>query len=345
MIASLKNHNLENLLNGSDINNIPNLNLTTTNPDLAVVNACNKSPVEVPSSSTTDDCIRICANGGATVMKVSEGDTIIWNSSKQLNSGSYCTIGPRPQCNMKTTVALMTLNGVICKSKFPEIVGGENGNKVIACNNSIIQDPQNVLWDFEKDEAYNPYKTLMTDPDETLSNGKYRFRCKFDGTDVRKNKYIAHPTNRFHPIRNYCASEIYEASPEVTTVFSKDGSYHCDCGDVRDTRVANRDKNDRTSLCVEGVVAYTTQCMVKERHKMIIPYRCFNNFSSIADVSKFPPCPPDQFLTKTSQYAHLEVIYSTNQNSLIEHPIYEQFQEDSGVYLANSDDELDGHLE
>ena len=50
------------LLNGSGINNIPTLNLVTTNPEVVKANNCGKGPVFIGATGKDSDCIRTCAN-------------------------------------------------------------------------------------------------------------------------------------------------------------------------------------------------------------------------------------------------------------------------------------------
>lgn len=318
LAAKLSNGKLEALLNGSGINNIPNLNIVSTNAAVSTANACGKGPVYLGNSGTNQDCIRTCANSSASVINVAAGETYIYESAV-LQPGASCIIGPRPQCNMKTSYAMMTVNSIVCRSKYPDLVGGPLGTTVVACNNRQITDPQNYLWDYRYNKKFDPLTTDITDANEVLNDGSYRFQCKFHGYDVRQNQYVEHPNNRFQPFRNYCASEIYAAHPNVkTVVYGAD--YRCDCGAYESTRVQNIDPSDPSSLCSNYSSSETIDD--KQRRQLNVPYKCFTLFSPLDDVGKYLPCPSEQFTREGSQFGLLTVPFSTNPNQVIEHPMY-----------------------
>lgn len=333
MITKLADGKLESLLNGSGINNIPNLNIISTNAAVSTANACGKGPVHIGSSGTDQDCIRTCANSSASVINVAEGETYIYESAI-LQSGANCIIGPRPECNMKTSFAMMTINSIICRSKFPDIVGGPLGTNVVACNNKQINDPQNYLWDYKYNKKFDPLTTDMLDPNEVLNDGSFRFQCKFNGYDIRQNKYMQHPLNRFHPFRNYCASEIYAAHPNVKTIFKDDNTFICDCGDYNETRVKHIDSNNLMSVCSN--ISYSDEQDIKDRRILTVPYKCFTLFSSIEDVGKYLPCPNDQFTREGSQFSYVKVPYSRDPNVVIEHPLYKDMGDKPTVHVRKT---------
>lgn len=319
LAVKLADGKLQALLNGSGINNIPNLNIITTNAGVSKANACGKGPVNIGSSGTDQDCIRTCANSTASVINVAAGETYVYESSI-LQTGANCILGPRPECNMTTSFAMMTINSVICRPRFPDIVGGPLGTTVVACNNRHITDPQNYLWDYRYNTRFNPLTTDILDSNEVLGDGTYRFRCKFAGYDVRQNQYTEHPNNRFHPFRNYCASSIYAAHPNVITKIDNSGSFECDCGDYTATRVQNIIPGDKTSICSN--YAHMEKVDIKERRILTMPYKCFTLFSPIEDVGTYLPCPNDQFIREGSQFSTVEIPFSLNPNAVIEHPMY-----------------------
>lgn len=319
LASKLANGKLEALLNGSGINNIPNLNIITTNVALSKANACGKGPVYIGKTGTDKDCVRTCANSTASVINVADGETYIYESSV-LHSGANCIIGPRPECNMKTSFAMMTINSIICRSKFPDLLGGSLGTSVVACNNRQITDPQNYLWDYKYNIKFNPLTTNILDTNEILNDGSFRFRCKFNGYDIRQNQYIQHPNNRFQPFRNYCASEIYAAHPNVKIVMNTDGTFKCDCGEFNETRVKNIDPLDNSSLCSN--LTHSDTLEHKAKRLLTIPYRCFTLFSHLDDVGKYLPCPNDQFTREGSQYGSIKLEYTTTLTHVIEHPMY-----------------------
>ncbi|ATZ81582.1 PIF-2 [Drosophila innubila nudivirus] len=332
----LSNNKIQNLLNGSGINNIPSLNIVTTNPEIIKANECGNGPAYIGKTGTDHDCTQICSNSSASVINVAENEMYIYENTT-LQVGAYCIIGDRPQCNMNTSYAMMTINSVTCRPRYPELIGGPLGNTIVACNNRDIIDPQNILWDYKFNEKFNTFTTILSNVDETLEDGSYRFQCRFNGYDTRKNQYMAHPFNRFHPIRNYCASGITSAHPNVKTIINPEtGTYECDCGDFNETRVKNIDPNDKTSLCSN--VSFDIKDDVKNRKLMTVPYRCFNLFSPISDVGTYLPCPNDQLIRDGSHYSSVTIPFSTNTNALIEHPEYKSFQsEDFGVLVGTGE--------
>lgn len=321
---------LQNLLNGSGINNIPSLNLVSTSPEISQANNCANRPVYVANKNellTDAECVSICLNSTAKAINVlNDNETYIFDSAA-LNKGSYCMIGSRPRCNMKTTYAILTINSVTCQPKFPNMVGGQLGNTVVACNNTQINDPRNVLWDYRENEEFNPITTIFTNEDEQLANGSFRFRCKFDGLDRRANKYIENPLNRFHPIENYCSDLIYRAHPDVQTKFIYDenkkiSDYECDCGETDETRVKNLDPFDPHSQC--SSISQEIKDDIKYRKILTVPYRCFTLYSAISDVGKYLPCPNEQFTREGNQIAAVTLKIAEIINPVIEYPRYEQ---------------------
>lgn len=334
LASKLADDKIQTLLNGSGINNIPNLNIISTNATVSKANACGKGPVHIGRTGTDQDCIRTCANSSASVINVGDGETYVYESAV-LEPGANCIIGPRPQCNMKTSYAMMTINSIICKSKFPDLIGGPVGTTIVACNDRQITDPQNYLWDYRYNKKFDPLSTVLVDSNEILNDGTFRFRCKFNGYDIRQNQYMEHPNNRFHPFRNYCASEIYAAHPNVQTIFKDDGSYECDCGILNETRVQNINPNDKTSLCSN--LAFSEKVDVGDRKILTIPYKCFTLFSTIEDVGKYLPCPNDQFTREGSQFSSVSVPFSTKIDSIIEHPLYKDMSSTADVKIIGTD--------
>ncbi|AUQ43976.1 pif-2 [Esparto virus] len=332
----LANDKISALLNGSGINNIPNLNIVSTNPIVSKANECGKGPVYVGTTTSDRECVQTCANSTASSINVSKNDTYIYNDTI-LTSGAYCIIGPRPLCNMNTSYAMMTINSVVCQSKFPEIVGGVYGSTMVACNNQTINDPQNYLWDYQSNKRFDPLTTQIQDANEILPDGTYRFRCHFNGVDVQQNKYIAHPFNRFQPIRNYCASATFAAHPNVKTVFDDDnsGSYTCDCGNYDETRLKNIHTGNPMTLC--SAMSYEVKNDVRSRQLLTVPYRCFTLFSPISDIGRYPPCPNEQLTREGSQYGSVVIPFSYNTEVPIEHPAYKDFSSSDDVVISSRD--------
>lgn len=323
MREKLNSGPLQSLLNGSGINNIPNLKILTTNTEIQTANKCSEKPLFVGKNTTKEECIRICANSSANVINVGENETYIYEQ-QTLSTGAYCTIGPRPECNTKTSIPMMTVNSITCRSKYPRFVGGSLGTTIVACNNSTINDPKNVLWDYKYQVPFDPLTTVFTRQNERMPGRKnrYRFRCKFNGVDERNNRYIPHPYNRLHPIRNYCASSIYRAHPDVRTIYDyKNSRFRCDCGDPEVTRVTNLTE-DPSSICSH--LKYEIKDDVLNRKSMTVPFKCFTLYSTVDDVGKMLPCNNDQFTREGSQMSSATIQFTQTLDELTEHPVYEK---------------------
>ncbi|XP_028044486.1 uncharacterized protein LOC113558155 [Rhopalosiphum maidis] len=311
------------LINGSGINNIPELNIITTNAAVNFANKCDKKPIFYGMSGTDTDCKRACANDTAHVVNVTNDDSMYFENTK-LEPGVYCAIGRRPACNVKTTSILMTINSVTCRSKYPRLFGGETGNDVIACNDVSINDPLNILWDYRDNVRVRAETIDMHDTDELLNNGAYRFRCRYFGKDSNGNNFIENPYDRLHPMRNYCSEYIYGAHPSIRPVVDVEaGTMYCDCGDPNVTRVRNINIDDRSTRCSEETYEYKT--LYPNQKSIKIPYKCFTINSPIEDVGRYMPCPPDQFVRNGSRMASVNVIYSDLDSVPIEHPYYKDF--------------------
>ncbi|XP_025194294.1 uncharacterized protein LOC112593915 [Melanaphis sacchari] len=274
-------------------------------------------------SGTDNDCRRMCDNDTAHVLTITDDSTVYFENAK-LESGAYCSIGRRPECNVKTTSVLMTVNSVTCRSKYPRLFGGVTGNEVIACNDSVINDPLNVLWDYRNNVRVNAETVEIDTDDELLNTDEYRFRCQYMGKDSNENNFIENPYDRFHPMRNYCSEYIYGAHPSIRTVVDTEkGTMYCDCGDYNVTRVRNINPDDRSTRCSDKT--YERLTLLPNQTSVKIPYRCFNVNSSIEDVGRYMPCPPDQFTRNGSRMASVTVVYSKLDSVPIEHPYYKDF--------------------
>lgn len=322
---------LQSLINGSSVNNIPGINLRSTNASVSDANNCGRGPtfLSVSLQHTDTDCVRVCVNDLAKAFYVNTDGTeeYIAENGMMLRPGTYCTIGKRPECNTRTTVVLTSLNSVVCRPKFPRIVGGVTGNKIIACNNRRINHPRNVLFDRLKNRLYDPQHTKITDEDEKLDNGEYRFVCRFDGMDENNNKYIQHPYDRFQPMRNYCTFLLKDAPTDIKLrVNLSTGDFTCYCGDSTETRVSNMYAGNTSSPCTTA--NYDDVVLYGKKRKRTIPYRCFHVDSPLTDITKYLPCPPEQFTAGMTELATLDMIYSYDDNAPIEHPLYEQMSGD-----------------
>lgn len=321
------------LLNGSGINNIPNLNIITTNSDIETANKCAAGPVKVQNNYISDAaCQKLCLTSNASALIVNSGDHIAYNNS-ELVEGAYCLLGERPECDLTTTYAVMTLNSVVCYSKVPELFGGTLGKTVVACNDLKHYDADNYLYDgLNQRRVYNSENIYFTadGANEKLPDGSYRFTCVFEGEDDRGNLYQEHPLNRFHPIKNECASLIYRAHPDVKTKWNENGTRICDCGDFQETRVGNMDPDDPSSLC--SSIISKLEKVDKEQMLLTKPYPCFTMFSPAVNIGSMHPCPPEQFTRQGNMIGKLELTVSTNTNTFLSYGDYKSLSDGFCIY-------------
>lgn len=281
MNMNLSNENLRNLLNGNGIQNLPAINILTTNPNVNQLQSCRDGPIYMGRDGSSFSCMQMCGTNGTTFY-VRERDEIFSNGQR-LRPGFYCGLRP-PTCNLNTTYAVATANSVACRSKFPRMFGGPEGNQIIACNNSKYTNPNNILWDYRSNTRVNQFQELF-DSDELLPNGDYRFRCKFND-DEFGNAFIPHHIDRLHPQRNYCSQNIFRGSRSITQM--PDGT--CFCGNYQDTRVRNKFPNDPYSECTSCFTMYRPADKIAEGG-----YNCFTNFSRFSAITTDVPCLPSKF--------------------------------------------------
>jgi len=275
---TLQNKHLSNLLNNNTLNNLPSLNLITNNEYVNQLQKCADGPVFLGTMTITDDvmCKRICGSAGQPLNVAF--DDVIFSNNQQLQQGGWCTIN-RPDCNLNTTYVVATANSYVCKSKFPRLFGGETGNRIIACNNYQYFNPNNTLWDYLHNRRVTP-QTIITDEDERLPDGSYRFRCKF-GDDMLGNQYLPHHLDRFHPMRNFCTENIYKASRAITLT----DNFKCDCGNFLETRVKNKIIGDQSTQCTP---CYDEVTIGK------IGYDCITPYSTYVNLYTSTPCLPSK---------------------------------------------------
>lgn len=145
------------------------LNNYSTNPNIETANNCAHGPVPINAPNGSDhDCVLLCVNKDAKLINIRNNENVFFEQ-KLLPSGMYCKLGSVPNCNTRTSYTLLTLNSILCRSRYPEIFGGESENQIIACNNESINDALNVLWDRKQDIRITA-KTVPKsfDPNEIL---------------------------------------------------------------------------------------------------------------------------------------------------------------------------------
>ena len=284
----LLNQNIASLLNGNALVNLPNINLVTNNPEIEEQQNCRNGAIYMgpaDGDDYTQQCFNTCGNQGQLI-EISDNDEYYSNGLK-LNVGIWCVI-QRAECNMKTGYVVATVNSVLCRTKYPNLFGGVNAAVITACNNEAFPSTGSVLWDYLRNEAVNPLTIQMTDEDEQLPDGSYRFQCKYSD-DEFGNQYIPHPLNRFHPMRDLCNKTILQAARSVGVKITNK-SWYCDCGDFDITRVKNQDPNDPQSTCTS---CYLNIDPVTKTYQA--PYRCTTLAAPYNMVTTDLPCNPYKF--------------------------------------------------
>ena len=283
--ADSMNRPITDLKNANPINNLPVVTFSTTNESLEEMQKCKDGAIFMSNldddADYTDNCYTICGSQGK-VVTIEDSDEFYVNN-KKLSRGNWCVLNP-PVCNMNTGYVVAGINGYVCRPKYPDLFGGPNMDMTIACYDSKNPTQLNKLWDNKNNVLVDPKTVVMSDVDELLPDGSYRFTCKW-GEDDRGNLYIDHPGNRFHPLRDPCSDTIYRADYSVHTDFDENNDWFCNCGDFSVTRVKNMDNNDPKSTCSSCALDYNSE--KKEAH---VPYKCFNVHGTMDLIGKMLPC-------------------------------------------------------
>ncbi|UBZ25599.1 PIF-2 [Carcinus maenas nudivirus] len=284
--SNVMNEKLMQLNNANTLYNLPNVTLQTNNTDIDNLVDCKNKIKYIGSytdnNATLDTYRNLCKNtcGGAGELIMAQTDTDYVYNNEFVKAGIYCTVDPVP-CNMNTGYAVATVNSVKCNSKYPKMFGGPSASNIIACNDEKYPSTGSVLWDYANNEKVDPLTVVMTDEDEKLPDGSYRFRCKFNET-LNGNPYIEHPLDRFHPITDKCNDMIYKADYSVHANITET-DWSCDCGDFDVTRVKHLDENDTKSIC--------TSCYRSKNNNIYkIPYICFKEQSPYSLPKINQPC-------------------------------------------------------
>nr|WOZ57601.1 PIF-2 [Menippe mercenaria nudivirus] len=280
------NDGLLKLMNANTISNLPEISLAGTNDATDTLITC-KNKLTHLGPFTTDEltlkqylgrCKTKC--GGAGDLLLVEHDTDYIYNNKFVSPGVYCTVEP-PFCNTNTGYVVASINSVVCRSKYPRLFGGINATNIVACNDEKYPSTGSELWDYANNEAVNPSTVIMTHENETLPDGSFRFRCKYNET-LNRNPYMPHPLDRLHPIPDKCNNTIYAADYSVKAVVT-DTTWYCECGDFGVTRVKHLDESNPKSTC--------TSCYreIKD-NKYKTPYLCFKKDAPYTMAKLTDPC-------------------------------------------------------
>lgn len=286
--TDIYNKPLVQLLMGNTLINLPNVIINTNNEYINNLQECKKKAIYMGPNNGSDylnKCKFTCGGVGA-LYTIEEGNEFYQDGSL-LEPGIYCMLDP-PQCNLNTSFVLATVNSTVCRSKYPNMFGGETGGTITACNDERYPATGSILWDYANNEQVFSSTVNMTHEDEKLSDGSYRFRCKYTETGAG-NPFIENPIARFHPIEDKCNSTIYRASYDVHAVVNSD-KWYCECGDYEITRVKNLERNNIKSICTSCFNEIIVINDSKKHKKSKIPYLCFNQESSWKMAIDLQPC-------------------------------------------------------
>lgn len=288
IIHDLRDPKLEALINGSGIYNIPNLDINSANQAIVNANECGKRPLRMDVDNLSDAvCVKTCLNSSATVLSV-RPDTSYIVDGVRLEPGNYCRTGPRPQCSERFTHILMTVNSVTCVPRFPRLIGGTQGDTIVACPTGKLLDEQNG------GDEIDLTTVLITDEDEKMPDGSYRFHCNH-GVDERKNPYLDNQNDRFLPIENKCARHLTGAHEDVKLKVDERGQEYCDCGNPEETRVKNLIPGYKWSACVAKNLTIEYEPKTESALVKHLPINCYNGDSLYTDMYVKPLCSDANF--------------------------------------------------
>lgn len=298
----LGNESLSKLLNADPLGNLPTVTVSSTNTELNKYKDCLSEPLLLSSEYTANNndearCTTMCG-ADAKVVQIEDESHEYYYKSKKLKPGNYCVIEPESVlCNLRTGYVIANgLGSAVCKSKFPNLFGGENASVIVACNDEDYPTTGALLWDRAKNAPVDPSNVVMTHEDETLSDGStFRFVCKYND-DVYRNKMLPHPSNRFHPIRDPCLRNVFSAHRDAHAVINlKRGFWRCKCGNPIETRLSKRDEKNPKAECTSCV-----DKIEKENKKYTITkmYDCFTVNSKLSDTVNKMPCNAEAFIRR-----------------------------------------------
>lgn len=291
------NETLGDLKNANVMQNISYVNLSASNPELMHLLSCDVQPkflgpVVKDPSVYLKTCFRDCGGNSEVVQIEHENEEWIYGSTK-LGIGAWCVVHP-PDCNLKTSYVVRTVNAVKCQSKFPHLFGGVTGDLIVACNDYERQSANSQLWDMAENvqiTGANVRNLSIRSEDELLPDGSRRFVCKF-GEGPNGNKFTHLPNLPYHPIEDRCIEDVPFASLDAHVNWTKN-SFTCECGDFNKTRIKNKDPNDKQSKCTSCISSYD-----ESKKLFTLARECWTVNFPMQRLMMNPyllPCPGDKF--------------------------------------------------
>lgn len=165
------------------------------------------------------DCRTYCSVSDGVDYKyfATPGKIIAGNQGRK---GSYCLPTDAAICNENTSIVVYGKDGWRC---FPQMraFAGEGGNKIVCCDGNLLDRATGRIW-----RGYIDPSLRLTDIDEPLPDGTYRFVCP-PALDEINNPKIESPIDRLYMLTNPCSKLIPYANQNIKPNFA-DGT--CDCG-------------------------------------------------------------------------------------------------------------------
>jgi len=283
------NDPIKHLKDVRGIVNLPNININSSSIQENESAKCADEALflgEVDEKSIKqyeDECVNKCTTS-SSILVINEGEEYYFHD-KLLQTGVWC-VPHTFECNLPTGYVVYGLQGPVCKSKFPRCFGGALATKVIACKDESYTFTNSILWDNLHNVRVDPMTIEMTDEDEKLPGGEYRFTCQYSNDEIG-NKLQDHPLDRLHPTKNRCVKNVPSAHPSAGMKVDEIGWY-CDCGKFEDTRLLNEDPHRMKSTCTPYPKTITE--VNYSTFDVKTPYKCWNIMSPITDLVKSNPC-------------------------------------------------------
>lgn len=299
MNKQLQDPEVGKLVNADTINNLPNIDITTTNNEVNQAIRCRDTAIFLGTLPSTDyhmKCKTTCGGSGTVVHIKSSSEEYYYRGSK-LDPGYWCVVN-NVRCNTNTSYYVASVNSWICRSKYPDMFGGPGGDDIVACMGPDQMTSNGVLarlWDYSTDTPVHPRDTVLTNQDEMISSGRYRFGCK-----ILVNNYIQHPLNRFRIVQNPCTihlttklNKVNEKSKFVKYSLQNTGTdrydWGCDC-DTANSGLFNQQSGNKRTTCTECVTTYNKLTKALE-----FTYECLTGFSPFYKLDNIPLCNQDDF--------------------------------------------------
>lgn len=164
-------------------------------------------------------CRDLCGSGSYETIYLNQQRANEMSSDKYTyRPGYWCFPEAVEKCNLSTNLLLVSESETIqCVNRFPQVL---NNNKIIGCNptNQIVDRLTHTIY-----SEYIPSTLTVTNLDELLDDGTFRFMCNRDD-----KTFAPFNGNRFFTIENKCNILADSQSTSKPPQF-KHGNISCAC--------------------------------------------------------------------------------------------------------------------